>query len=136
MKYMFTDIHRDQDADRSPALRQRATIKKKLSDEKVLRIVEFFFIWSEIFNLICILFKVQRWGKRWPSGHPSTGKAGSTRCLVRWKSASARSFITFRRSVDRGLGRNSAVAVAVFEPFLSHSSTQMNKNWVLRARND
>jgi hypothetical protein len=62
-----------------------------------------------------------------PSGHPGTSRAGPPRCLVRWQCDSPRSLITFRRSADRDLGRNSAVYPAVSQPFLRRFSTEMGK---------
>ena len=63
------------------------------------------------------------------SGHPGRGKARPPRCRVRWECDSPRSFITSRRSVSRGLGRNSAVSRAVPEPFLSRSLAVPRSNW-------
>jgi hypothetical protein len=71
-------------------------------------------------------YKVERRGKR-PWGHPSTGRARPPRCLIRWQCDSPRLFITSRRSAGRDLGRYSAVPLAVSEPFLSRSWTQMDE---------
>ena len=79
------------------------------------------------FYSICILLNVERRGKRRPSEHPCTGRARPPRCLVRWQCDSPRSLITSRRSAGRDLGRNSAVSLAVSQPFLSRFSTQMDK---------
>jgi hypothetical protein len=38
IKFLKAPCARDQDADRSPALGQRVTIKKKLNDEEILKI--------------------------------------------------------------------------------------------------
>ena len=67
-----------------------------------------------------------RW-KRRPLGYPGTGRARPSRCLVRWECDSPRSFTTSRKSAGRGLRRNSAVSLAVPEPFLSRFSTQMDE---------
>ena len=92
--------------------------------------VQFFFYRVRDFYLysnICILFQVERRGKRWSSGHPGACKARPPRCRVRWECDSPRSFFTSRRSAGRGLGRNSAVSRAVPEPFLSRFSIQMDE---------
>ena len=86
-------------------------------------IVEFFFYRVRDFYLytavlVYILFRMECRGKRRPSGHPGTGRARPPRCLVQWKCDSPRSFTTSKRSTGRGLGRNSAVARTVPEPFL------------------
>ena len=82
--------------------------------------------WDKCSRVHDCTFKVERRGKR-PWGHPGTGRARPPRCLVRWQCNSPRSLITSRRSAGRDLGRNSAVSLAVSEPFLSRFSTQMDK---------
>jgi hypothetical protein len=79
-------------------------------------------------TLPCFPIKVERRGKR-PWGHPGTGRARPHRCLVRWQCNSPQSLITSRRSAGLDLGRNSAVSLAVSEPFLSRFSTQTDENF-------
>jgi hypothetical protein len=60
-----------------------------------------------------------------PSWHPGTSRARPPRFLVRWICDSPRSLITSGRSADHDLGRNSAVPVAVSQPFLTRFSKRL-----------